>query len=980
MKMKILLLRRLFCALVALAAVLETRAQPAPVTASATGELSGDVSHAVTKAALDGAVVELVGTNRKTLTDSSGQFTFRNLPPGDYAVAVSYTGLDSVTSRAQVSTGSQARLPVQLTSGLYTLEAFSVTAEREGNAAAITRQRNASNMINVVALDAYGDIADGNIGNFIRKLPGVATQNAEGDIVGVMLRGAPPSMSMISLDGTQLTAAAASNTGTVGDRAPLIDRLPAEFIKEIEVTKASRPDMDATGLGGAAKLVTKSAFDFKENLVATYRAGINRNTYRDENGWTPNASFTLMKKFGPEDKFAATASASYAKTIVTRDRVQLQHIDPIDISTGHRQLDDTYTRVRKGGGFKLEYRPDRSLSLYADTLVSWYLSDTKRFDYNAASTGGRRVADYNIVSRAAIEAGAAPLTTARLSAGVAPGATSTLTELLAATWNNRNAIDVRTDPQRFIAVGGTKKIGDWEISARGTYSYEKYDRSFEQFSGTLPNVGFKIDQVQSQARPLLTQTYGPSITNWALYNGQMTKQMVRNRDYIESANLDVTRTFAGDRLRGLFKAGAKYQRQERQAWSYNPVWDYIGADGFIGTNNGTRVSDDNLAQFLRADNGYGLFDGAFPSYQRLDYAGKVKPIFDSTPNFFRPNGTSVSARPPPGRAVEEVAAGYAMAKVDYQRASLLTGVRGEQTEIEATGAVNRSGVFSTTTRDGDYRKYFPSAHLRYDATKNLVLRASYSTTMARPGIADIIPTTTITGPTGAAGVGVVQQNNANLGPQMSKNYDLMAEYYFNPVGVLSAGIYRKNVTGFIASYNSVIDSGADNGFDGQFAGYTLSSKRNLTNATINGYEFSYDQQLRWLPKPFNSLALFANYTHIKTEGTYDNGAAALANFVPTSYNWGLSYTFRRLQVRVAMNHLSPYLLQFSPDPIAAVWQTETDTLSLNANYKLTRWVNLSAGVENLFNEWPHNYSLNRNRLTVIEVYGTRWTFGVNGRF
>ena len=977
--MKIPSLQRLgqfTCSLLMFALGAETRSQPAPTP----GSLSGDVSHAVTRAALDGARVELAGTGRATLTDSSGQFAFRNLPPGDYSVAVSYTGLDAVTQRVPVAAAAEARVSVQLTSGIYTMEAFSVTAEREGNAAAITRQRNASNIINVVALDAYGDIADGNIGNFIRKLPGVATQSAEGDIVGVMLRGAPPNMSMISLDGTQLTAAAASNTGTVGDRAPLIDRLPAEFIKEIEVTKASRPDMDATGLGGAAKLITKSAFDFKENTVATFRAGINRNTYRAENGWTPNASFTVMKKFGAEDRFAATASASFAKTIVTRDRVQLQHIDPIDISTGHRQLDDTYTRVRKGGGFKFEYRPDRSLSLYVDTLVSWYLSDTKRFDYNAASTGGRRVADYNIVSRAAIEAGAAPLTTARQSAGVAPGATNTQIELLAATWNNRNAIDVRTDPTRFIAVGGTKKLGDWDLTARGTYSHEKYDRSFEQFSGTLPNVGFKIDQTQSQARPLLAQTYGASITNWALYNGQMTKQMVNNRDTIASGNLDVTRAFSGDQWRGLFKVGTKYQRQERKAWSYNPVWDFIGADGFIGTNNGTRASDDNLAQFLRNDSGYGLFDGAFPTYQRLDYAGKVKPVFDSTPNYFRANGTSVALRPPPGRAVEEVAAGYAMAKADYRRASLLAGVRAEQTDIEARGAVTRAGVITTTTRGGDYRKYFPSAHLRYDVSRNLVLRASYSTTMARPGISDIIPTTTITGPTGNAAVGVVQQNNANLGPQFSKNYDLMAEYYFNPVGVLSAGIYRKKVSGFIASYNSVVDSGPDNGFDGQFAGYTLVTKRNLTDATIEGYEFSYDQQLRSLPKPFNTLAVFANYTHIKTEGTYDNGAAALANFVPTAYNWGLSYTFKRLQVRVSSNHLSPYLLQFSPDPIAAVWQTETDTLSVNANYKVNRWLGLSVNVENLFNEWPHNYSLTRNRLTVIEVYGTRWTIGVNGRF
>ena len=216
MKMKTPLLRLLCCGLLTLAAEPETRSQPA----TATGELSGDVSHAVTKAALDGAVVELAGTNRRALTDSSGRFAFRNLPPGDYTVAVSYAGLDGMTQRVQVSAASEARVSVQLTSGIYTMEAFSVTAEREGNAAAITRQRNASNIINVVALDAYGDIADGNIGNFIRKLPGVATQSAEGDIVGVMLRGAPPNMSMISLDGTQLTAAAASNTGTVGARAP----------------------------------------------------------------------------------------------------------------------------------------------------------------------------------------------------------------------------------------------------------------------------------------------------------------------------------------------------------------------------------------------------------------------------------------------------------------------------------------------------------------------------------------------------------------------------------------------------------------------------------------------------------------------------------------------------------------------------------------------------------------------------------------
>lgn len=88
-----------------------------------------------------------------------------------------------------------------------------------------------------------------------------------------MLRGSPPDMSMITMDGTQLTAAASGNTVTGNGRAPVIDRTPAEFIKEVEVTKASTPDMDATGLGGSVKLITKSAFDFKQPRLTTFQAG-----------------------------------------------------------------------------------------------------------------------------------------------------------------------------------------------------------------------------------------------------------------------------------------------------------------------------------------------------------------------------------------------------------------------------------------------------------------------------------------------------------------------------------------------------------------------------------------------------------------------------------------------------------------------------------------------------------------------------------
>src|SRR5688572_16343571 len=197
---------------------------------SGTGELTGAVANAATKASLEGATVELMGTNRRTLTDASGTFAFYKLAPGSYTVSVAYPGLDVQTRSVVVSPGSHIAADFSLTSEIYAMAAFLVTSEREGNAAAILRQRNAGNIVNVVAIDAFGDIADGNLGNFMQRLPGVATQVSEGDVVGITLRGAPPQMGMTMLNGSRLSGAAAGDTGKVGDRASLIDRIPSEFI------------------------------------------------------------------------------------------------------------------------------------------------------------------------------------------------------------------------------------------------------------------------------------------------------------------------------------------------------------------------------------------------------------------------------------------------------------------------------------------------------------------------------------------------------------------------------------------------------------------------------------------------------------------------------------------------------------------------------------------------------------------------------
>src|SRR4051812_5821490 len=125
--------------------------------AQTAGTVSGRVVNAGTKEYLSGAQVTLEPGNFSTLTTSTGEFTFSHVPPGTYSLTASYTGLDARTAQISVTADGGSQHEIQLTSAIYQLDKFVVAGEREGNAAAITEQRNANNVKTVMASDAFGN-------------------------------------------------------------------------------------------------------------------------------------------------------------------------------------------------------------------------------------------------------------------------------------------------------------------------------------------------------------------------------------------------------------------------------------------------------------------------------------------------------------------------------------------------------------------------------------------------------------------------------------------------------------------------------------------------------------------------------------------------------------------------------------------------------------------------------------------------------
>lgn len=942
------------------------------------GALQGQVSNAATGAYLEGALVELPLLGRRVLTDETGRFSFSSVPAGEHTVLVSYTGLDAARTDVTVAAGASLVRDVALTAAIYQMEAFSVSGEREGNAVSLTKQRNADNVVNIVSMDTYGNVADGNIGNFMQRLPGIGAIIENGDIIGFGVRGTPSELNAVNVDGVR-SSNAYGGANPQGDRAAVVDSIPSEFIKEIELVKALTPDMSADSVGGATNLITKSALDFRDT-VFTYRAGFNVNTFRrDDRNPMPTAALSHLTRVGARRNVGLALSASYTETENSRDRVQMVRSQTDGRNTGARTLDDQAVRTRGGLGLKVNVRPRDGLDVFAGLQYTYFSFQQKRTDWNIQSSN-INVADYAIVSRAQIEAGAVPRTSTNAVAGVAPGFTDAYTELLHANFVNTSGGTARHGrTYKFDAGGDYTFSGDQKLSLRASYSPSVYDFKF-QFIEARRNgrIGVAVDTRENRDRPAYVQTYGSTIGfggSLAGYTALRAMNDEHSEEEVANVRLDYEKRFAGNPYALQMKSGLNWRAQHRTLDVFQPRWNYVGTDGVAGS------ADDDLAQFRQAEPGYGLFNGRYPRRDAWDYP-KFRAFFEANPGLFREQGTTVSAGPRPNEIFEDVYSAYGMGRMKFGPVGLLAGVRVEHTELSATGRITdpRNPSLSLATRDGSYREVFPSFHARYEPLKGLLLRASFTAGYARPAFNQLYPVTTVSYNT-TTGLGQVRQNDSALRPQFSDNIDVSAEYYFEPVGVLSASYFHKEISDFIASETSLIGSGAGNGFGGDYEGFDLVTTRNFGSATIRGVEFNYSHQLRWLPRPLDTLSVFANYTKIETEGTYDSGNAELVRFIPETANAGLSWRFRKLELRGAYNFKSGYLNTYNANEWARQRVTGVETWDFNVQHRFSPRFTAFVDVVNAFNKWASWYTgRDPGRVIMSEVYGTRVSAGISGRF
>lgn len=371
----------------------------------APGAISGQVINQATKQTLAAATISIDGTKQSVLTDSEGKYMLPNLQPGVYQLTIEYPGLDIARKTVTVS-DAEVLLDIALTSEVYQMEKFTVSGEREGNAAAIAQQRSANNLQMSLTADAFGNIAKGNIGNFLRRIPGITGTTDEVDTENIQMRGMSANFTGIDIDGVRSTSGGTSRTQSTAD-------IPADMIESVTVVKSPTPDMPSDSLAGRIQMVTKSAFDRKGRQISLRMADSYNFTYGTDVAAKRNSSlapaFSLsysdVYSFG-ESKLGIFVRASWERVLAVRGTTSWDtsgtsgdktDADGNKYKERYQRFQNASTALhgndRGGASIKLDYKVNSKLSFGTTISYSTAGNDMYRVR-NILSNGGS--INYNV--------------------------------------------------------------------------------------------------------------------------------------------------------------------------------------------------------------------------------------------------------------------------------------------------------------------------------------------------------------------------------------------------------------------------------------------------------------------------------------------------------------------------------------------------------------------------------------------------------
>ncbi|WP_438972880.1 TonB-dependent receptor [Polaribacter sp.] len=900
-----------------------------------------------------GASVSLLETKKGDVTDFDGKFSIVSVPVGTYTLKVVYLGFKDLTKEIVVKENENTRVVLELSSGEFTLNEIQIKTYRlDGQAKALNTQKNNLNITNVVSTDQIGKFPDANIGDAMKRIPGITMQVDQGEARNIIVRGLSPQLNSVTLNGSRIPSAEGDN------RNIQMDLIPSDMIQSIQVNKAVTPDMDADALGGAINLITRAAPP-SFRLSATAGSGVNTIT----NKRILNGSFLVgdrskNKKFGwmlsatvndndfGSDNVEAEWTDEFGYTDALGEEVEME-VNPY--ANVFEQRVYLVQRVRRSFSANFDYNFDDNNSIYLKTMYNWRDDRENRFrlEHEILDAEDIAIGDFDITNNTPTRF---PVEVKRQSKGGID--------------NNRNQ-NRRLEDQRMsnYSLGGNHIAGKLKIDWMASLAKASEERLNERYAEYESEYIINNDISDSEF-PLFSPVNPADFTNLSNFEfGEITEenQYTEEEDVNVFVNFELPSNFFGNKD-GFIKFGARGRFKKK--FRDNDFFEFDLEDAYP-TLSGIPTKDYSKEDYLA---GSQYQAGLFASEEwlgTLDLSNGGEVVADE---FLRDNFN----------VEENVFAAYLMTSQSLSdKLNVLVGVRLEHTDLTATGnnILDEDTLNGTTTKESSYTNVLPGVHFKYDVSNNTVLRFAWTNTLARPNYVDITPSLDV-----VTGDDEIFVGNPELNPTTSMNFDIMAETYFSNVGLLSGGVFHKSINDFIYTFQS--ETTTDQYGPGT-TGFDIFQPLNGDDASIFGVEVALQRQLDFLPGFLKNFSVYLNYTYIssdangiRNEDGDERDDLDLPNTAPNMFNGSLAYGGDKFSARLSANFSDAYVDEIGGNAFEDRYYDQQFFLDFNATFAINNNLRIYADVNNITDQPLRYYQGVSDRTMQMEYYGRRITFGL----
>jgi TonB-dependent receptor len=861
------------------------------------------------------------------------------------------------------------------------LEEIVVTGFRGSLASAIETKKNSNNFVDSVNAEDIAKFPDLNLAESLQRIPGIAIDRDGGEGRTITVRGLSSDFTRVRLNGLEALATTGgtdSSGGANRGRGFDFNIFASELFNNIKVNKSQSAEIEEGSLGATVDLQTGQPFDYKGFTFAASAKG----TYNDlSEKFNPRTTLLVADQF-LDGKVGVLGSVAYSTRNVfeegaTTTRWEVPIPSPStapnpstkfrSVPAGSTAQQAWHPRIPRYG--RLDYDQDR---LGLTGAVQLQPFDNTRIDLNVlyAKLKQDRTEQY-LEAISFSRTGAAGMGGTDLISGVVDDSNA----LAQGTFNG---VDLRSEYRRdklesdFLqySVGLDQGIGETiTLKMLAGWSSNK-QKNPEQTTVSLESYnsnGYSYDFTGNKKLPDFD--YGFDVTDPANWTWS-TSSSLGDASLIRMRPNKTTNEFVNYRGDLLWDATDNVTLKTGFAWKKydfkTEEWRRVNENA-VALPSGTTV-----AQISKLFSGLGrnmsVPDGTPTSWivPDLDKIADLLGIYCNCVNQYGNFTLSKDNQLGQNRDVtEKDLAFYGQADFNFEvlgkavRGNI--GIRRVKTEQQAFGYV---GTRATTT-NRSYWDTLPSMNVSVEATEDVFVRFAAGKVMARPRLPDLTPGGSINTQSKTLTIG-----NPDLEPYRANTIDLGLEWYPDRETLVSFGFFYKDIKTYIQNVASSqvlrtvelpLESLPTAELDNV---YTVTRAQNTEGGPLKGIEISLQRPFTFLPAPFDNMGGILNYTHVKSNITYNLPSGAtnttrtepLVNLSPNSLNATLYYETEQFSVRVSGAFRDAYLTNVAPgNNIDVRGKNSTFNLDFNASYNINENLTVSFEAINLTDQYDDKW-------------------------